>query len=998
MKKTYLNLLVASLLLGGFSTGVVSCSSDYDGDISELKTGQAAHAKQLETLQSALTAAQEAAKAAQSAADNALKAGEQAVAEAELAKKAAADAKAAAIAEVMAQVKPILEAYEKSIGDNAKDVAALSGRIEGIEKGLSAIDLGPINKQLGDQAQAIADQAKTMEAVQIQIKALEEFKAAITSKLSNYDGLVQKMAAIDGILKDLKSVQDEVKQIGLDLKDVNASIGTINGTLKTVQDDIRNLAGDVSKQIGTAVNTLVGTLTRRLSSVTLIPSEYIDGIPAITFESAKYTKKEFKNNAWIDATSGKTSYIVSNNTATAEYRLNPGTLTDDDINIGKLAYVGRVAISRANSEENCVVNVASASVGANGILTVKLGKNTTESLNLSGNKINTVALRVPVAAKHLLKDEGEANVYSEYSRLDETYFRPELRFIEGSYLGAASHLNDSTSLYASGAGAMISKNYVYNKSHNLYDLVEGCKFFSTDNHSAMTRADLQSYGMDIKFHVATRAYTPSTPDATNQQKFVKLSGENNSVLTPISSSGLEGNQVTIGKQPIIAATLVDVTNNNVIEQKYFKINFTAEDMQDVAMPLNINVKADACTGVTHNFTWQYMAENVLEKLNGGNGMSKEDFNKIYTSNTVTSSENKGTVVVNVIGGSFDVSTPVMTWTFNAGELGKLKVGDNTMTNTQTVTFTDPTGLHPNVILKITFNISTNVAATVLGVTDPLKWNNGTIKIYPVPMMVPYDGTQKATYKTNILEGRVKPYFKGALPCAKIDVDYADADNSAYIGNALNFPSGFGHWMITAANATNLDAIYYEIANTAEGRKLVSSAATVKVDWSSDINGNTDNRYVFGSMNLKIVKILTINTTISKALVDDSHSQTIDLLNSYSLTDAYGHKVAAVADQQEPYAADYYKFYGVQTAKFGNDIKLADNAEGTVGVRSLASLNMTANVDASTGELTFQNNGAPLQGNAYLIVPVTVSHLWGTLNGTVAVPLKKSDAPLNARRR
>lgn len=1005
MKKKYLNLFIASLLLGGMTTGVVSCKCYNDDDIAEINSTQAGYAKQLEALQSALSAAQEAAKAAQSAADNALKAGQQSMAEAELAKKAAADAKASAITEVMAQVKPVMDAYEKSIAGNtadiaanAKAVAALSGKIEGIEKGLAAIDLAPINQQIGEQAKAIADQAKAMEAVQIQIKALEEFKAAITNQLSNYDGLVQKVASIDGILKDLASVQGDVKAIANKLNDTNASISDIQTALKSVQADIKSLASDVTKQIGNAVNTLAGTLTRRLNSVTLIPDLYIGGIPAITFESAQYTKKVFKNNAWVDATSGQTKFIVTNNTATAEYRLNPGTLTDADINLSKLAYVGRVATSRANSEDNCVVNVASASVGSNGILTVKLGKNTTESLNISGNKFNTVALRVPVAAKHLLEDEGEVNVYSEFSRLEETYFKPELKFIDGKYLGTASHLNDSTNLYASAAGAMISKNYVYNKSHNLYDLVAGCKLFTSGVENAMTRAELQTYGMDIKFHVASRDYAPSAQDGTNQQKFVKLSGENNSILTPVSTSGQEGNQVTIGKQPIIAATLVDIANNNVVEQRYFKVNFTAEEMQDVAIPLNINVNGNACTGANYNFTWQFMAENVLEKLNGGKGMSKEEFNKIYTSNTVTSSDNKGAVTVNVVSGNIDASMPVMTWSMTSAEFGKLKVGDNTASNTQTVVFTDPTGLHPNVVLNLKFNITTNVPATVLGGTDPLKWQNGTIKIYPVPMKVPYDGTQKASYRTNILEARLKPYFSGALSCAQIDVNYAATGNPSYPGKALSFTSGFGHWQITAANASNLDAVYYEIENTPAGRQLVSSAATVKVDWSTDINGNIDNRYVFGSMNLKIVKILTINTTISKALVDDSHTQSIDLLSSYSLTDAYGHKVAATADAQNPLAADYYNFYGVQNAQFGNDIKLADNAEGTQGVRTLASLNMTANVDAATGTLTFQNNGAPLQANAYIIVPVTVNHRWGTLAGTVAVPLQKSAAPLNARRR
>lgn len=87
------------------------------------------------------------------------------------------------------------------------------------------------------------------------------------------------------------------------------------------------------------------------------------------------------------------------------------------------------------------------------------------------------------------------------------------------------------------------------------------------------------------------------------------------------------------------------------------------------------------------------------------------------------------------------------------------------------------------------------------------------------------------------------------------------------------------------------------------------------------------------------------------------------------------------------AADYWDFYGVEAPTFNGTIMIADDATGK-NARSLESLNMTANVDTN-GKLTFQNNGAPLQADAYLMVPVQVNHLWGTLTGKIAVPLKKN---------
>ena len=347
----------------------------------------------------------------------------------------------------------------------------------------------------------------------------------------------------------------------------------------------------------------------------------------------------------------------------------------------------------------------------------------------------------------------------------------------------------------------------------------------------------------------------------------------------------------------------------------------------------------------------------------------------------------------------------MSWSVTKDQLGVLKVGVNTAKFAKTITFTDPTGLHPNVVIKLNWTVNTTVGATTLGQTDVLKWDNNTMKVYPVPMPKDYDPSDdnapKAYYHTNILEGRYKPYTTGMLACGKYFIDYKAGQG--YCGEDLEIPAAFANG-ITAGKATNasdqanLNEIYYTIAHDAAGKAIVSNGKTVKIDWTSNINGNDDNKYVFGTINLQIVKILKLNTLAAGSFTDNSREQTLDIAKAFSLTDAYGNLVANVPVDVDEYAAKYYSYYGVEEAKFGDDIKVADNAEGTVNVRTLAALNMTANVDNETGILTFQNNGAPLQANAYLIVPVTVEHYWGTLTGTIAVPLNKSNTPLNANRK
>lgn len=998
MNKRFLKIALLSAVCASMPLSFTSCK-DYDDDITEINTNADGLSKQIAALQTALETAQSTASAAQDAAQRALtaaanaqdaadKAAQEAAAAAELAKSAAATAKAEVIQEVINQLKPLIDANTSANANNAAKLAELDGKIKAIETNLSNIDLTEINKTIGDQANKISENATAIQGIKTQLEALEQLKKDLTEKLGGVDGIKAKLDKIDEISGELSTLQSSVSAN-------TSSINDIKGELKTI-------SANISLEVSNAVNTLAGILSKRLTSVTLMPSLYVDGIPTIEFLSAQYTKKELKDGKWVNATGANSQFIVTNNATEADYRLNPGTLKNEDIDINDLAFVTRIATSRAGEQLDEVINVASADINDNGVLNVKLGKSNTKSLNLAGNQIYTVSLKVPVASKHLFEGEANTAVYSEFTRLAETYFQPELKFVDGAYISddVDSHLNDSTALYASAPGAMVAKELVYNESYDLYKLVEGCALFSNPTaHKNLTRKDLQAYGMDIKFHKAAAAYAP-TEDKTDQQAYVKLEGENGSTLVPVTSSDQVDNQTIIGRQPIIAATLVDVVNGNVIEQKYFKVLFIAENMEDVVIEWPaIAVTGTPCGGASYDFGWKEMAENVLEALNAGKGMSKEDFTKIYGNSTpVIAPENdqNGTLSPNIVAANLDASTPVMTWSVTKDQLGVLKVGTNNATFTKTITFRDPTDLHPNVVIKLKWDVTTTVGATTLGTTDNLKWADNTMKVYPVPMKIPYDGTQKAEYMTNILEGRYKPYTDGMISCGQYDIDYQKGQ-AGYLGEDLILQSGYLHWNFTAANQAKLNEIYYTIKNDAAGKQIVSNGKTVKIDWSSNINGLSKNKYVFGTINLQIVTILKLNTLAAGSFTDNSRLQTLNIAKAYSLTDAYGNLVAEEPTADEPYAADYYEFYGVEDAVFGNDIKVADNAEGT-GAHSLAELNMTANVDNATGVLTFQNNGAPLQANAYLIVPVTVEHLWGTLTGTIAVPLNKSNAPLNTIRK
>lgn len=983
--------MVCSLLAGSMATGFVSCK-DYDDDITEINTTTDSLSQQLKDLNTALQAANAEAAAAKAAAAQATDAAAKAM---EAAKQAAAEAKAEALKELVAQT----EALQKQINanadlskQNAQDIAALVGRINGIEQGLANIDLTDINKQLGDLASQIVEANKQIEAIKVQLAALDKYEAQIKSLSADVEDIKSQLTAIAEIKAELKTLSDKAAQNATAIAANSTAIAANTAAINELKGELAEVSAKISTEVANSINTIAGVISQRLTSVTLMPDLYVGGIPTISFESAKYIKKVYKNNAWVPATTGTTQFIITNNQTEAQYRLNPGTVTNEDINIGDLAYVSRVATSRAAETIDDIINVASADIAGDGILTVKLGKSNTASLNRTDGKINTVALRVPIAEKHLFTEQGEtsANVYSEYTRLEETYFDPQIFYTgksdENTYFkwgDVGAQPGDSISLYGSGSNENIALTLQYDKTLDLYDIIEGGKVFSSSSYKLMNMEEVRAYGMDINFHVATRAYTP-TEDKTNQQEWAKLSGDNNNILTPVtntSAGSATGNQAIIGKQPIICAVLFDKVNGNVIDVRYFKVQFVAQTLEDQVFDWSVDVTGNPCNGASASMTWDEVSSRILTQLNDKKGMSKEDFNHIYGAKYAISPENdeNGTLIVKV-NPEMQASIPVFSWSVTKEQLGKLKEGNNTAIYNKKVTFTDELHLHPNVVINFEFTVNTKVNAVTLGKTDELKWGtNNTMKVYVVPMTVPYNGVQ-AHYATNILEGRYNPYVNGLTSCAQYDIKLAT--NS--VGD-LTFESGYGHWQMTDNNQDNLNSVIYSIDNNASGKTLASNGGKISVEWWNNINGLSSNRYNFATVTLDVLPILALNPDSPKAIVDNSAVQTTDV--TVTITDAFGNLVAQTATANAPYAADYWSFYGVEAPTFNGEIMVADDANGK-NERSLADLNMTANVNAA-GVLTFQNNGAPLQANAYLMVPVQVNHLWGTLTGKVAVPLMKN---------
>lgn len=973
MKKTFLSVALLSTMALSMPLSFTSCK-DYDDDITEINGTTDDLQNQLKTIQAAIdsnkaiadaakAAADASAKAAQEAADKGDKATEEAqkaMAIAKAAEAAAANAKAEALEEMKALLA-------QADAKNEQEIKDIKSRLEGVEKGLGGLDADQINTAI-----------KAVEAIQVQLKAFEGYKA-----------LLDQLAAYPALIQDVKDAKANIESLTTRVEAAEKSI-----------EALEKLSQAINDSLPAGVNTIAGVIAQRLTSVTLIPDLYVGGIPTIAFESAKYNSLQLVDGEW-KVTANSKVYAIHNGETTAQYRLNPGNVGAEDVVMDELGFVSKIAVSRAGEAVNDVVAYVpgSGKVDANGILTVNLTKpvSNSGSLNFNDNRIYTVSLRVPIAKKHLFTNEGAAFVYSEYTRVEETYFQPELFATPKVLEAAGSHFADSTTIYNSTVGQMVGYKLCYKDQLDLNELVQGCAFVAdrdpnaAGTHTPMTLEKLKSYGFDVVFSIAKGKYEPNTEDKTNQQAFAKLDG---TTLTPIVPTGAGDNQASIGKEPIIHILLVDTKNNTVVDSRYVKIQYTKEKMTPLPFTVaTFNENLSCKDSYVFTVTWQQMMDNALSKY-PTNGISKHDFLAIYgkhaSEKVVTVDGVKNTTLVNNITdyvelGDNDQATPVMSFTLTNAEIGAL-AQTKTKAYVVTLTYTDPKGLNPDVVITFNVNITNNIASPTLGATDATKWVDETMLLYPIPYGT--TGVTVANYNTNILQGRSNPLVKGLLDCA--DWTFALTGKGSTVAEMkINGTTDAAQtiWM-DKDMADALTVTTVSIPHDEDGIALVEAATKLTVNWKARLNGIAANTVNFGTSYLQIVKPLKDPVLDnSKELSDNSSVQEIpSLMALFSLKDAYNQTVANTTGMPK----NLWNYYEVGTVKFGNignrAIMITDNVQGA-NPRSLASLHMSANVDANTTKLTFKNEGAPLQNDCYLQIPVQVSHRWGVLSGTLYVKIK-----------
>ena len=404
---------------------------------------------------------------------------------------------AAQVSAIETQIAAIDQALEdNNIAEMATTIATLNGDMKELEERLAALE-GAETGISEEDAKAIAE-AAVKANLETQNKALEDLEKRLmeaiaankgegTGTATPYDDtkLKEQLAALGTDIETVKA--DLQKAIDDAVKAKNDEIKALQDAVKALEDAkfaskaemetaMTNLSAQISAQIPN-VDVLTALVNKILTSVTLIPQTYIDGIEAIQFVSVKYIAKKFyKNGAEVPNTGGFAALVpnnyadatndiaevwptatyyttpgttpafdpqtgawdiidhnlygirkadgtcdeirIDNGETEAYYRLSPAVVKEEDIDTENLEFecTNATTITRdVNLRKNNPVEPIYKSL-ANGVLTVNLRKTVQGNIRFAGEGANaTIAsLKVPRKA-NAEKGVEAADIYSEFN-------------------------------------------------------------------------------------------------------------------------------------------------------------------------------------------------------------------------------------------------------------------------------------------------------------------------------------------------------------------------------------------------------------------------------------------------------------------------------------------------------------------------------------------------------------------------------------------------------
>ena len=432
-------------------------------------------------------------------------------------------------------------------------------------------------KDYDDDISRLQDQIDQKASIDDLNEKVAQLQGAVTKAQEDAEKAIAELEALsgttDGVTKE--ELEEAVAKLKAEMEKL-AKLEVVDAEIAALKEELEGKIGAyVSDEELNALNTKVEELSvkvmsiigHRLTSLSLIPTEHVNGIAAITLTTLKYMPQAYQvreehdpvgingkldhnpTMPWLDhsGVTGETYKYISSANNKAYYHVSPSMgVQDEDIEMPSFNCITSKNTTRADvgeiaTENSPIQPVAYKIVGDEMEVTFK--KTTTEFIGSTGEahgqgKSETfymASLKAPIAEKNWTDTEKEAGkevaVNSEYSRIEELIKYPYLvntktdftkpmtsDFADETQLDANGesffvHYHDSVCLYESEATELVDHLVGFDKTIDLKKYVTVCVTDEENAHgNGNTHANhelfsqYKDYGLAFRFYLATAPY------------------------------------------------------------------------------------------------------------------------------------------------------------------------------------------------------------------------------------------------------------------------------------------------------------------------------------------------------------------------------------------------------------------------------------------------------------------------------------------------------------
>lgn len=733
-------MLIATL---GATLTFFGCQKDYTDDINKVREDLTALLEQQKTeLTDAINSAKE---EAQKYADDA-------------AAKAVADVKAELLEEIASQVDQAIEDAKKYTDDEVSKVwdeidamdetiATLSGRIGAVEE-----DINVLEGKVSDNAKAIEELEKFRTNAEQQLRTLNEFMETAKEDIS---GLKETAEELQKLIDDLEA----------DVEALQGDITRIDGVLDEYRKELDEIKEDI-KEINEKLNVLEGKIGDRLTSISLIPEVYVDGVPAFELPTIIYTPLSVGKDETVAPNRAFEDQAVPRKDAIVRYHLSPAHVTEEGIASAEYLIESAKMVTKA-ALDNDIIDIRGYEVNSDNELEVTVRRLNGESfyaqdVNDSQNyEFYTAALSLGIADELLMEGETEANVVSEYSAIYEAPYEIHIAPLKDQSREIVEYTCakfDTVYTEAMAKTNNVAAMVDFDNELDLLTMVTSCahELGIKTGGVEVDKEEMADLGLGFRFAIPTEPYEVGA-EKTDQQAFIRFKEGSETVVVSTVPGDYLDNEASVGRTPIVRVELIDLNNGEkIVDVQYIKIRWVkqaipATDLGELPVDFTYIL---GCTGFEGSLNWKEINQYILARLGRNDagevtGISHKEFEDYYhqaddeniTWEAVDNAfeETDADITFNWdINPNTNPTTSVLTWKMTVDQVGNVidQIIKNGSVQKQIKVTINPTAGQEDYAGAITFTLTLNIIVkdlpTIYGYAEQFWSETGKLaQIQPI---------------------------------------------------------------------------------------------------------------------------------------------------------------------------------------------------------------------------------------------------------------------------